>query len=170
MPRVLAACLTLLLSSAGLAFAQQTVIIHVLLLNGNNGKPLQIGNDGKEGGTLSLVISADCGSAGVCFFPNKQLAWAVDRNGHADLPVIAKLKSVELSRPTDKLIYCQGAPDKYGALSQDPEFPVDEILRRGIVAPNICNSGLHIQPQPGQLVFFLRPLTWWEILVKPPQM
>jgi len=38
------------------------------------------------------------------------------------------------------------------------------------VAPNTCNSHLNIQSRPGVLIFFLRPLTWWEQLTKGPQM
>jgi hypothetical protein len=160
----------LLLFCAVHMLAQQPTTIHVLLLNGNNGKPLDIGNNGKSGAPLSLVISPNCGSAGICFFPDKRYGWGVDGGGHLELPIIPKLQSVVISRPTSQLMYCQGTPDKYGALDRDPEFSVDEILRHGIVAPNTCDTHLNIKPQPGQLIFFLRPLSWWEQLMKPPQM
>lgn len=148
--------------------AQQPAVLHILLLNGNDGKPLTIGNTGQPGAPLSLTIFANCGH--VCFFPDKRFTWAVDNAGRTKVPLIADLKSLMLMKPTSWLAYCQGTPDKYGALPKDPEFPVDEILRSGVVAPNTCNDHLHLQPQPGQLIFFLRPLSWWEKLTKPPQM
>lgn len=148
--------------------AQQPAGLHILLLNGMNGRPLTVGNSGKSGTLLSLTIFANCGH--VCFFPGNRYTWVVDSAGRTEVPLIPDLKSLMLMKPTDWLVYCQGAPDRYGALAKDPEFSVDEILRRGVIAPNTCNDHLHLQPQPGQLVFFLRPLTWWEELTKPPQM
>ena len=163
-------CLILLLGCAGSSQAQQPATIHVLLLNGNDGKPFKIGNTGQAGAPLSLTIFANCGQGHICFFPNKRYTWGVDGAGWTEVPVIENLKSLQLMKPTDHLAYCQGTPDKYGALDRDPEFAVDEILRRGVVAPNTCNSHLNIQSRPGVLIFFLRPLTWWEQLTKGPQM
>lgn len=150
--------------------AQQPATIHVLLLDGNNGKPLKIGNTGKADAPLWLTIFANCGPGHICFFPDKRYSWRVDGDGWTEVPIIENLKSLQLMKPTDQLAYCQGTPDKYGALDKDPEFAVDEILRRGVVAPNTCNTHLNIQPRPGVLIFFLRPLTWWEQLTKGPQM
>jgi hypothetical protein len=160
----------LLLACATGASGQQAAAIHVLLLNGNNGKPLEIGNTGNEGAPLSLTIFPSCGSGRICFFPGNRYTWGVNSSGHAELPVIDELQSLTVSRPTEWFMYCQGTPDRYGALPQDPQFSVDEILRHGVVAPDSCNERLHIQPQPGQLIFFLRPLSWWEQLTKRPQM
>ena len=162
--------LLVLLISAHDSIAQQAATIHVLLLDGNNGKPLKIGNTGKTGAPLSLTIFANCGPGHICFFPDKKFTWGVDGSGWTEVPVIENLKSLQLMKPTDQLVYCQGTPDKYGALDKDPEFAVDEILRRGVVAPNTCNRHLNIQSHPGVLIFFLRPLTWWEQFTKPPQM
>jgi hypothetical protein len=94
----------------------------------------------------------------------------VDAAGRTEVPIIDKLQSLQLMKPSSWFNYCQGTPTSNGALDKDPEFAVDAILRQGMIAPNQCNEHLHLRAQPGELIFFLRPLSWWERLTKPPQM
>jgi hypothetical protein len=42
-------------------------------------------------------------------------------------------------------------------------FSTKEILDRGFVSPNACGKAT-ITPKPGQVILFVRPLTWWEKL------
>jgi hypothetical protein len=166
-----AGCVILLLACTHTGPGQQPTTIHVLLLNGDDGKPLKIGNTGQAGARLSLTIFPSCGEGHICFFPSDRYSWAIDSSGRAEVPVFDKLKALRVTRPTDWLMYCQGTPNSTtGELAKDPEFAVDEILRRGVVSPNQCNDHLHLPPHPGELIFFLRPLTLWERITKRPQM
>lgn len=40
-------------------------------------------------------------------------------------------------------------------------YRVQEILRTGVVAENACGKARN-QPAPGVLIFYVRPLHWWE--------
>jgi hypothetical protein len=40
-------------------------------------------------------------------------------------------------------------------------YPTSEIVASGIAAPNGC-SGRRVVAQPGEFVFFVRPMTFWE--------
>jgi hypothetical protein len=149
---------------------QQAATIHILLLNGNDGKPLQIGNNGKAGAALSLTIFASCQDSHPCFFPGQNYMWPVDSSGRTEVPNMKNLQTLVISKPSDWFKYCQDTTGAPGSLGKDPTFAVADILRTGLIAPNSCNSRLHLQSHPGELVFFLRPLTTWEWLTKGPQM
>jgi hypothetical protein len=147
-----------------------TATIHILLLNGNDGRPLEIGNTGKRGGTLSLTIFASCDRGYPCPFPEQKYIWNIDSSGRTELPNMPNLRTIEVGRPTDQLKYCQDIPLKPGQLGGQPTFNVVDILSTGVVAPNTCNTRLKLRAQPGQLIFFLRPLTTGESLTRSPQM
>jgi hypothetical protein len=40
-------------------------------------------------------------------------------------------------------------------------YHIQDILRTGVVAQNTCGKARN-QPTPGVLVFYVRPLHWWE--------
>lgn len=165
MPRSIAitiVCVLFALTAATLCTAQQPAVIHILLLNGNDGKPLP------PDGHYALVIFPWCADSHGCLFPDKRFAWNVDSSGRTDVPIFDKLEKLEINRPNSLLVYCQTEVNSVGVI--DPTFRIDEILQHGIIAPNTCNFHLKLQPHPGELVFFLRPLSWWEKLTKPPQM
>ena len=96
--------------------------------------------------------------------------WNIDSSGHTELPNVPNLRTIEVGRPTDQLKYCQDIPIKPGQLGGQPTFNVADIVSTGVVAPNTCNTRLKLRAQPGQLIFFLRPLTTWESMKKSPQM
>jgi hypothetical protein len=54
---------------------------------------------------------------------------------------------------------CQAHPPDSPVLS----FSVEEVLRFGAVTANRCGS-VEASAKPGELVFFVRPLRWWEKL------
>jgi hypothetical protein len=37
------------------------------------------------------------------------------------------------------------------------------VLQQGIATPNTCGKAT-ASPEPGDLIIFVRPLTWWEKL------
>jgi hypothetical protein len=154
----------------GLAVArgQQPATIHVLLLNGNDGKPLTTGNDGRAGSGASLTIFAEC--AKVCLFPGNRFSWGVDGEGRTEVPNFPGLLMLEVMKPTSWYVYCEGEEEPDGMLKKEPKYSVSEILEKGVVAENVCNPKLHVPAHPGELVFFLRPLTMWEKLKRGPQM
>ena len=162
------AVLGLAAGSSGACLGQQPATIHILLLNGNNGKPLTVGSNGKSGTPLSLTIFPVCGQ--VCFFPGSRHTWSVDSSGQTEVPNMEKLRGLDIMLTSTGLKFCQDTTPPKGALSNYPRFQVSDIVRTGLVAPNTCNTRLKIQPHPGQLVFFLRPPTMWETLTRPPQM
>jgi hypothetical protein len=133
--------------------------IHLLLLNGNTGKPMA---------GVSLFVNPDCG--GACVFPDNRMGWTANDAGEIEVPKLPNLHKLRLMKPNDHFTYCQQSEnDDVRAINPD-SFAVDDILRTGVIAPNTCNRHLGLAPHPGQLIFFLRPLTWWEELKKPPQM
>jgi hypothetical protein len=42
-------------------------------------------------------------------------------------------------------------------------FSTKQILEHGYVSPNTCGK-IVASPKAGQIILFVRPLTWWEIL------
>ncbi len=40
-------------------------------------------------------------------------------------------------------------------------YSVNEVLKIGIVTENNCGK-VRAEPEPGELIFFVRPLRWWE--------
>jgi hypothetical protein len=46
-------------------------------------------------------------------------------------------------------------------LNRAPTYRIESIVKSGVVAGNKC-GGFRIEAKPGELVFFVRPLTWWE--------
>ncbi len=44
-----------------------------------------------------------------------------------------------------------------------PSYSVQEVLQSGVVTQNACGKGkIEASPKPGELIFFVRPLHWWE--------
>jgi hypothetical protein len=158
--RLLHWSLLLLLSGPAPAdTAEHAPIINILLLDGNSGKPL-IG--------VGLFINPDCGRA--CVFPGDRFSWTTNSAGEIELPTMPNLRRLRLMKPSDKFMYCQESENHHVNIVNPDSFTVDEILRTGVKAPNTCNRRIRAEPRPGQLIFFLRSLTWWEDLTKGPQM
>jgi hypothetical protein len=153
------------MSWVGTCFAQQPTTIRVLLLNGNNGAPLA---------DASLIFDSQCkqGTLPECVrIYSGAWPWQkANAAGVIDLPVSEILVSFTISRHTSDFKYCQKVGEGSDEAISLPRFTVADIIHSGVVATNTCNSHLNIQPKPGQLVFFLRPLTVFEQLTKPPQM
>jgi hypothetical protein len=42
-------------------------------------------------------------------------------------------------------------------------FPTKQVVQQGIVTPNACGKAT-ASPRPGEVIIFVRPLTWWEKL------
>jgi hypothetical protein len=139
--------------------AEPAPAISILLLDGNSGNPMP---------GAGLFIFPECGQA--CVFPDNRFSWMTNGAGEIELPTMASLRRLRLMKPSDNFMYCQESENHNVNIVNPDSFAVDEILRTGVKAPNTCNRRIRIQPRPGQLIFFLRNLTWWEQLTKGPQM
>ena len=152
------ALLGLIVTSAGDA-AAHAASPSLLLLNGNTGNPMP---------GVPLFLSPVCGMP--CVYPKSPWRVTSDATGKLPIPELADLRFLQVMVATTDYMYCQDS----GAHNLRPinpdRFDWIAIRQAGVVAPNRCNGHLHVLAEPGQLVFYLRPLTWWEKLSKPPGM
>jgi hypothetical protein len=80
----------------------------------------------------------------------------IDRNGVASLHLDAKdmgLMSIEANNYFDCRPFGKNAPR--------PTYSLTEIVKSGIATENICGK-LTTEAKAGELVFFVRPLHWWD--------
>lgn len=85
------------------------------------------------------------------------------KNGILDIPFEADDASI--------VVHSNYGPANWGyvncdsvktpALHRAPWYPIKQILQSGIAAPNDCNSRKAVA-KPGEFVFFVRPMTFWE--------
>lgn len=155
---------------AGNALQAQT--IRVKLVNGRNGKPIadkcirvgvgdksDLKGRGWSGGdmqtdasgvvTLHLVV----GNAAI----NTQDERRGCAGGVVASPVLKYGNTVGV-RPF--LAFCQPRGSNYPWLGGEV-FSTKKVLQEGVVTPNTCGKA-KASPKPGQIIFFVRPLSWWE--------
>jgi hypothetical protein len=46
----------------------------------------------------------------------------------------------------------------------NPAYPISEILAKGTVTPNECNTKIVVSPKAGEIVFFVQRLSLWQRL------
>jgi hypothetical protein len=116
--------------------------ITIKVVNGHNGKPL-------KGTTVDVWF----GKKAVP--PPTQVTTTND--GNAFLAVSDSIETI--------VIVGQGVGDCRAGIRKSyiegNVYRVQDILRRGVVAQNTCGKARN-QPTPGVLVFYVRPLHWWE--------
>jgi hypothetical protein len=59
-------------------------------------------------------------------------------------------------------VLCQSRTSGYSWLAMD-DFPTQKVLEQGIVTTNTCGKAT-APPKPGEIIIFVRPLTFWERL------
>ena len=74
-------------------------------------------------------------------------------------PVVKYSESFHVNAP---YVLCVSKGPSYSWLRSE-SFSTKEILSHGYASPNTCGKG-PISPHPGQVILFVRPLTWWERL------
>jgi hypothetical protein len=109
-----------------------------------------IPSDGKGVARLRLTLNAS-----EVNIPNSQ------NNGSivVDHPILKYEESFRINAP---YVLCVSGGSNYSWLGLE-NFSTKEILHHGYVSPNTCGK-VTVSPQPGQVVLFVRPLTWWEKL------
>ncbi len=162
--------LLFVLGSYGMALHAQT--IRIKLVDGRNGRPM-----------ADKCINVWVGDRSA---PKSRplLETQTDKNGVANLHLTEQ--DAEVSKQSQQLACgLQGVIDpvvKYGDtvsiragyVSCQPhradyswlamlDLSAEEVLQSGIVTPNACGKA-KASPTPGEIVLFVRPLSWWEKL------
>lgn len=137
--------------------------IHIRVVNGHNGHTVT--NEcvnvwvGSARGDSTIIPTDGHGVAAlwleqnISTAPNRTLRAC---NGFVDPhPVLRYADTIQII--SDYYIPCQAHPPDSPSL----EFSVKKILQSGEVTGNACGK-IELVPKPGELIFFVRPLHWWE--------
>lgn len=143
--------------------------IEITLVNGKNGRPMVgassyvnawIGTERKEAiaiptdekGVARLQLTLNSSEVNI---PNSK------NNGSivVEHPIVKYDESFRINAP---YVLCGSERSNYSWLRSE-SFSTKEILSHGYASPNICGKST-ISPHPGQVILFVRPLTWWEKL------
>ena len=144
--------------------------LEMTLVDGRNGRPMVgassyvnvwVGTQRKEAiaiptdgnGVARLQLTLNTGEINI---PNS----SEDRGSIVvDHPVVIYNESLRINAP---YVLCGSGGSNYSWLRSE-NFSMKEILQHGYVSPNTCGKAT-VSPQPGQVILFVRPLTWWEKL------
>ena len=159
--------MSLFLILYGASLSAQT--LEITLVDGRNGRPmvgassyvnLWIGAERKEAiaiptdgkGVARLQLTLDTGEVNI---PNSKNSGSIV----VDHPIVKYDESFRINAP---YVLCESEGSTYSWL-RSANFSTIEILRHGYASPNTCGK-VTVSPQPGQVILFVRPLTWWEKL------
>jgi hypothetical protein len=131
----------------GMSAHAEDVVIHIRIVNGKTGKPithtfLNLWNvvDGKNDKKEATELLVD--STGT-------IAFTMNRNDS-----LSVIPGNNFDCRRDK----GGYP---GGLPLGINYSADEIMKSGVTGTNLCGK-TSISANPGELVLFERPLTFWE--------
>ena len=153
-----------LVSASGTLLYAQTIGIKIV--NGRNGSPLSgkcvnvwVGHERKE----ALAIPTDSNGVATLRLTHKDSEVDVHNQWKAcgyfgvKDPVVKYSDSLEINVG---YVRCQTQTADYSWLSQT-EFSMEQVIDHGVVTPNSCGKAT-ASPKPGEVILFVRPLTWWE--------
>ena len=155
-----------LIVSAPLVHAQE---IRIRVLNGRNGKPimnecLNVWTGTGRGAHMVAATDKD-GVAALRVADTKILAETVCQGWPDQASGLSDVERITISG--DRYIACQeygkivpGEPPT-DPLTTMPSYPIKKILESGITSANTCGK-LRIEAKPSELVFFVRPRSFWE--------
>ena len=159
-----AAIASFVFASSGTVLRAQT--IKIKLVNGKSGQPLAdtfvntwVGTERKE--AMAIPTDKD-GAAWLCLTDKDAGANAQNHpNSCGDFGVTHPVvKYADTIRVVAGYVLCQPHAPDYSWLAT-MEFATKQIVQHGIVTANSCGKST-VSPNPGELVIFVRPLTWWE--------
>jgi hypothetical protein len=104
-------------------------------------------------GVARLQLTLDTGKINIPN-PSKDRGSIVVAN-----PVLMYKKSFRINVP---YALCASGGSNYSWLKSE-SFATNQIFQHGYVSPNTCGKAT-APPKPGQVLLFVRPLTWWEKL------
>jgi len=140
----------------------------IRLVDGRNGRPMAgaasyvnvwVGTERKEAigiptdgnGVARLQLTLDPGKVNIPN-PSKDSGTIVVAN-----PVVEYNESFRINVP---YALCGSGGSNYSWLMLQ-HLSTKQILEHGYVSPNTCGKST-ASPKPGQVILFVRPLTWWE--------
>lgn len=159
--------MSLFLILYGVSLSAQT--LEITLVDGKNGRPMVgassyvnvwVGTERKEAiaiptdgnGVARLQLTLNAGEVNI---PNSKNSGSIV----VDHPVVKYNESFRINAP---YVLCGAGGSNYSWLRSE-SFSTKEILHHGYVSPNTCGK-VTVSPQPGQVILFVRPLTWLEKL------
>lgn len=152
--------------SYGTALHAQT--IRIKLVNGRTGRSeagtcvnVWVGNERKS----ALAIPTDNDGVASLRLTDKDAEidtanqWKACGNFGVIKPVVKYASSIRINAG---YVLCQvRQPDHTWLAIQS--FPTNEVFQSGVVTANVCGKA-KASPEPGEVVLFVRPLSWWEKL------
>jgi hypothetical protein len=157
----------LLLSAAPWSKGAQAQTIRIKLLNGRNGRPVVHAcvNVGLDHLDLGHMLAIPTNEDGVAQFRFTQLDSEVNTQDHwkgcGDFGVINPVvKYSDAIGINAGYVLCETRRADYSWLAVR-KFSTVEVLQHGVVTANTCGKTT-ASPQSGEVIIFVRPLTWWE--------
>ena len=159
-----------LLGSSGAALCAQS--IEIKLVNGRNGRPIAascvnvgvgvgVGNERKK--TIAIPTDKD-GIARLRLTDNDNEINIHDRWKDCGLFGVTNpvLKYDDVLPINVGYVLCQSrtADNSWLAIT---DLSTKEVLLHGVVTANTCGKAI-APPKPGEVIIFVRPLSWWEKL------
>jgi len=151
---------------SGTALRAQT--IEIKLVNGRTGRPMSdtcvnvwVGSERKE----AIAIATDENGTARLRLTDKDGEIDTHNRGKGcgDFGVINPVvKYSESLRINAGFVSCQSRRTDYSWLAMT-NFSTEEILQHGVATANTCGKAT-ASPKPGEVILFVRPLTWWEKL------
>jgi hypothetical protein len=128
--------------------AQSENTIHIRLLDGKTGLPVEASN---------YLVRIDRQET----VHNEWVHIGDDKSVTVTLPFDATLIAVKATYNMGLETYINCDAAKESNKERDIWYPISEILGKGMVAPNECST-THYTAKPGEFVFFVRKRTWRE--------
>ncbi len=122
--------------------AEQQITIKVV--DGRNGKPL-------KNTTVDIWFGTKASP------PPTQVNAASDGSAVVVIPASRETMLIAAQSVAD----CRAGREAGKSYIEKNVYRVEDILHTGVVAQNMCGKATG-QPTPGVLVFYVRPLHWWE--------
>jgi hypothetical protein len=148
-----------------MSLAAQT--LEIKLVDGRNGRPMVgassyvnvwVGRKRKE---AIAIPTDDKGVARLQLTPNPNEVNIPNSTGHGTIvekhPVVKYDESFRINAP---YVLC-GSGDGNQSWFELKNFSTKEVLDHGYASANTCGKAT-VSPQPGQVVLFVKPLTFWE--------
>jgi|1186.fasta_scaffold09901_3 hypothetical protein len=168
---------SMLLVPIALVGSIQAQEIHIRVLNGKNGRPIQDECVNVWFGRLrgsSFIAPTNAQGVVILHLHDDQVS--ADAVSHSPCAKFAYTGPQQIPPKADTIYvwpFNYAGCEEYGKIApgqkvdgdlpekRTPSHSIKQILESGTVASNQCGKA-HVVPKPGELVYFVRPLTFWE--------
>lgn len=160
----------LVFGSSGSTLGAQTIKIR--LVNGRNGRPMAdkciyVGAGDRSNPKSGSLLQTQTDSGGIVSL--RLIGEDANTHSHDERlacglwgvvnPVVKYGDTIDI-RPG--YVLCQPHTPDYSWLAM-VNFSTKKVLESGIVTANACGKA-KASPEPGEIILFVRPLSWWERL------